>query len=99
MTLNDRFAFERLQQRIDDPQNDAVVVVIVGKDRSVDTAAAGISTDIEMFWILHHVLTELASDIIPTFSEADKARAAIVYPTAEEARSLGLLRAVRRDDN
>lgn len=64
--LNAEFAFANLARRIDDPHSLKVVVIIVDTTGEVETASRGCSSDHELFQLVHHVATGLASEIIPT---------------------------------
>jgi hypothetical protein len=95
--LNDRFAFEALQRRIDDPQNKAIVVIIVNADDTIDTAAAGIDNDQGMFEILFSLTAQLADAAMANFTPEQKAAAPrIVLPTVDQAREMGIVRQFKR---
>ncbi len=87
---NDRFAYERLLQRIDDPAARSVVVIIVDSDGRVDTAARGVTSEQEMFQIVHHVATGLADELIgelqPKTNHNDRKRPLLYIPIKRAGR-------------
>ncbi len=95
MTLNDSFAFERIQRRIDDPTNKAVVVVIVNDDDTLDTATIGIDNPTGLWEIFFSLTAQLSDEVMKTLTPSQKAGARLILPTREQADELGLRR-VRR---
>jgi hypothetical protein len=87
--LNQRFAWEALLRRIDDPQNKAAIVILVNPDNTIDTAAVGIDNEVGMFEILFSLTSQLADEVMPTFTPEQRAASPIVLPTAEQARDMG----------
>jgi hypothetical protein len=91
MTMNDRFAFERLRARIDDSQNKSVLVIIENDDGTLDSAYFGEEGNPGMFALAFSVAAQLSDEIMATFTPEQKAATRIVYPTVDQARELGLL--------
>jgi hypothetical protein len=93
--LNDRFTFERLVRRIDDPSNKAVVVVLVNEDETIDTAVAGIDNAVGLWSIFFSLAAQLSDEIIADMTPEQRAGMRIMVPTREQVDELGLRR-VRR---
>lgn len=95
MTLNDQFAFERLQRRIDDPKNKAVVVVIVNEDDTLDTATVGIDNPVGLWGIFFSLTSQLSDEVMATFTPQQRAQSLLVLPSREIAKEHGILRDFR----
>lgn len=91
MTLNDQFAFERLLQRIDDPQNRSVLVIIEDSEGTMDSAYRGNEGDQGMFILAFSLASKISDELYGNMSEQQKAGMRLVYPTMEQARELGLV--------
>lgn len=92
MTLNDRFAFEALQRRIDDPHNKSVLVIVENEDGTIDTAYLGLEGNHGMFALAFSIAAQLSDEIMAGFTPAQKAEAMIALPTREQALEHGLLK-------
>lgn len=96
MTLNEEFAFRALQNRLDDPHNKAVVIVILNQDETIDTATMGIDNAVGLWSIFFSLAAQLSDEVLAGFTDEQRAGVRLIVPTAEQARDLGILRPFRR---
>lgn len=92
MTLNDQFAFERLRQRVDDPHNKSVLIIIENVDGTLDTAYQGLEGNRGMFALAFSVSAQLSDEIMAEFTPEQRAASLIALPTREQAIDAGLTR-------
>jgi len=94
--LNDAFAFERLQRRIDDPQNRSVLVIIENEDGTIDTAYRGDEGDAGMFALAFSIASQVGDEVLHNLTDEQRAEHPIILPTREQARDMGLVKPIRR---
>ena len=70
----------------------AAVVILVGDHGELETVTMGIDNDEAIFEICHSIALQIGSEIFDNLPAEKRREAALVLPTAEDARRLGILK-------